>query len=119
MTPMIFVGRDRVPSLEILGHLHPNRSEGDMSLNLTFSVQGHTASGWESLGYTCLRWPPWGGLWDNFCVLNHSFIVQVGVPCASFSHTPTENRDAGCLIHVSIRVHPGWWVGYLKLLPLG
>ena len=22
-------------------------------------------------------------------------------------------------IHASIRVHPGWWVGYLKLLPWG
>ena len=95
MTPTIVVGRDRVPSLEILGHLHPNHSEGDMSLNLTFSVQGHTAFGWESLGYTCLRWPPWGGLWDILCVLDHSFIVQVGVPRASFSYTSTENRDAG------------------------
>jgi hypothetical protein len=33
-------------------------------------------------------------------------------------------RDGGnwpdaCLIHASIRVHPGKWVGYLKLLPWG
>ena len=94
-----------------------------MSLNLTFIVQGHTASGWESLGYTCLR------------TADHSFTVQVGVPRASFSYISTVNRDAGsswflvgtgvnCFsdaraIHASIRVHPGWWVGYLKLLPLG
>ena len=23
------------------------------------------------------------------------------------------------LIHASIRVHPGWWVGYLQAAPLG
>ena len=80
------VGRDRLPSLETLGHLRPNRSGGDMSLNLTFIVQGHTTSGWESLGYTCLRRPPWGGPWDILCVLDHSFTVQVG---------STANRDAG------------------------
>ena len=50
-----------------------------MSLNLTFTVQGYAASGWESLGYTCLWRPPWGGLLDLF-VLDHSFTVQVGVP---------------------------------------
>jgi hypothetical protein len=54
-----------------------------MSLNLTFTVQGYTASGWESLGYTCLWRPPWGGLWDLF-VLNHLFTVQVGVPGSLF-----------------------------------
>ena len=37
------------------------------------------------------------------------FLVGTGVNCFS---------DAR-VIHASIRVHPGWWVGYLKLLPLG
>jgi len=54
-----------------------------MSLNLTFIVQGHTASGWESLGYTWLL------------MVDHSFTVQVRVQRASFSYIKTLNRDAG------------------------
>ena len=94
-----------------------------MSLNLTFIVQGHTASGWESFRlYMAMDGRPFQLLYRS------GSNVQV-------FHISTVNRDAGSswffgqdggelfsdarVIHASIRVHPGWWVGYLKLLPLG
>ena len=63
-------------------------------------------------------------------VLDHAFIVQdvnwLGSPIKTrvqvsrclFGWDGVNFPDA-CLIHMSIGVHPGWWVWYLKLLPWG
>ena len=67
-------------------------------------------------------------------MVDHINYCTGGNPTRKFSYI-TVNRDAGSswflvgtgvncfsdarVIHASIRVHPGWWVGYLKLLPLG
>jgi hypothetical protein len=92
-----------------------------MSLNLTFIVQGHTASGWESFRlYMATDGQPFQLLYRS------GSNVQV-------FHISTVNRDAGSswffgqdggelfsdarVIHASIRVHPGWWVGYLSCSP--
>jgi hypothetical protein len=88
------------------------------------------------LGYACLGCPPRLGASGLF-LLDHSVIVQdvtwsrshvklflfknkTGVQVSRFLFgRDGVNCPDACLIHTSIRVPPGWWVGYLKLLPWG